>query len=281
MAPDGLTTQTNASNEIALINEHLTGPPAEILLRKSGLLETPQSTSPDILDNASGIGTLIFRLLKLSGGRDFGRIVGADIDEKYLSFLRERAATTGASSVETVRLDQQLPGFDSDSFDYIFNNFGVFFAPNDAAVLAETLKMLKPGGFAGFTSWVKISWWDEILLPALKFHLPGAPALPDPSKLFTPGWSDPQTARMKLETAGFADVHSEVYTFTPNITPEAFSQACAHLVKAVTARVWDASARVEFEPSVEKSLRDYLYMSFDSGRWTGTMSAVVTFGVKR
>lgn len=283
MAPVGLTTDTNASNRIALINEHVTGPPAAAILERSGLLrEVSNSTqSLRLLDNASGIGTLIFRLLQHAKESSFDRLVGADIDENYLSYLRERASSAGFSRVQALRLDQQDPRLDNESFHYIFNNFGVFFAPNDVAVLAETLRMLKHGGLAGFTSWAKISWWDEVFLPALARYLPDAPALPHPTMIFpSKGWTDAESARVKLETAGFVDVNAEVWSFTPEVSPEDFALACAHLVKAMTARCWDEAARARFEGSIEKAFRDYAYETFDGGRWTGTMSAVLTWGRK-
>ncbi|KIV87566.1 hypothetical protein PV11_03103 [Exophiala sideris] len=283
MASKGLTTQTNASNHIALINECMTGPPAEAILKKCGLLDPrPDSAAPlYLLDNASGIGTLIFRLLKHNSNISFRRIVGADIDENYLSFLRERAAKKGVPSVEALRLDQQAPELDSASFEFIFNNFGVFFAPKDTAVLTETHRMLRSGGFAGFTSWAKLAWWDELLLPALDRYVAGAPALPDPTKLFpATGWMDPQTARAKLQDAGFVEVHSEIWSFTPEVSAEDLALACTHLVKAVSARAWDESARLRFEPLIEDAFRRYLYDSFEGGRWTGKMSAVLTWGRK-
>ena len=60
------TTATNASDQIALINEYLTGPPAQELVRRSGILDhkdSPNGHPLNILDNASGIGTLIFHAL--------------------------------------------------------------------------------------------------------------------------------------------------------------------------------------------------------------------------
>jgi len=284
MALQGLTTETNASNnEVALINEYVTGPPAEALLTRCGLLKT-QTTSPAplrLLDNATGIGTLIFRLLGSKAYIQIDQIIGADIDVSYLSFLRERASKHAHSSIEALQLDQQAPGLDSDSFDYIFNNFGVFFASDDEAVLKETHRMLKSGGFAGFTSWAKISWWDEILIPALERYAPDAPPLPHPSKLFAPrGWTDPQSTKVRLESAGFRDVEAEIWAFTPDVDPKDFAMACTHLVKAISARAWSEQDRGRFEPRIEQAFLDYLNNTFEGGRWTGKMSAVLTWGKK-
>ena len=281
------TTATNASNQIALINEYLTGPPAQELVRRAKIFEHEDNTDSHplkILDNASGIGTLIFRALIPSLANDqIGRIIAGDLDENYLSFLRERAESAGLSAkVEAMKLDQQKPGLESSSFDYIFNNFGVFFAPNDEAVLKETLRMLNPGGTAGFTSWHKISWWDEILLPAMKRYLPEAPALPNPANLFpAKGWMETESARTKMERAGFGDVSVEIWSFTPDVSGDEFARACAHLVKAVVARAWKEEEREKFGGDrIEKAILDYLNSEFEGGKWTGKMKAVLTLGRK-
>ncbi|KAI9327830.1 hypothetical protein DFJ73DRAFT_782766 [Zopfochytrium polystomum] len=163
-----------------------------------------------ILDNASGIGTLVFRALIPNLPADqIASITADDLDENYLAVLRRRVPKDLATKIHAARLDQQSPGLESDHFDYVFNNFGVFFAPSDETVPRETLRMLKPAsGVAGFTSWNKISWWTDVLLPALKKHLPDAPPLPDPKALF-PG--------------------------------QDFALACALLAKSIAARAWPSS----------------------------------------
>lgn len=283
MASANITTQTNSSYEIALINEKMTGPPAGAILEASGIFDTAKTggTQLQVLDNASGIGTLIFRLIKHDPPPDFQRIVGADIDENYVSGIRRRAAASNETLIEALRLDQQTPGLDDASFTHIFNNFGIFFAPNDTTVLTETYRMLKQNGIAGFTSWAKISWWDEILVPSLKRYLPGAPSLPHPMKLFpSSGWDDPNVAKEKLQNAGFLDVQSRVYSFVPEIAADEFARACAVLVKAVASRAWEQAAREEFEAKIEAAFRDFLYAEFADGRWKGQMSAVLTWGSK-
>lgn len=284
MAAPGSILNTNATNKIALINEYMTAPPAEAVLEKSGLLTaSPDDVGPlKLLDNASGIGTLIFRLLKHNPQLEFDALIAGDIDETYLAFARERASENGApSAFEARKLNQQAPGLEDASFDFIFNNLGVFFGPNDTAVLSETHRMLKVGGTAGFTSWQKLTWWDEILVPALARYLPDAPTLPYPTLIFpSKGWDDPAQTRAKLEEAGFVDVQAETYSFVPEISTEDLTTACTLLVKVISARAWDADAKARFEPHIQKAFHDYLHESFEGGKWTGKMIAVLTLGKK-
>ncbi|KAF2214017.1 hypothetical protein CERZMDRAFT_96043 [Cercospora zeae-maydis SCOH1-5] len=281
------TTATNASNQIAQINEYLTGPPARELVRTSGVLEHTYKSSIqqslNILDNASGIGTLIFHALVPNLNNDqIENIIAGDLDENYLSFLHERAKSNVLSSkIEAMKLDQQNPGLESNKFDYIFNNFGVFFAPNDEAVLHETLRMLKPSGTAGFTSWHKISWWDEILLPAMERSLPGAPAIPHPANLFpAKGWMEKEGVRAKLEAAGFSGVSVEIWEFTPDVKAEDFARACAHLVKAVVERAWNKQDREKFGGDrIESAMLEYLNNEF-GGKWDGKMKAILALGTR-
>ncbi|KXS12513.1 S-adenosyl-L-methionine-dependent methyltransferase [Gonapodya prolifera JEL478] len=285
------TTATNASHQIALINEHLTGPPAEEIVRRI-LSERPPPTPAHplhILDNASGIGTLIFRAIVPTFALQpshIASITGADLDENYLSYLRQRAAAAQyeplSGKISALRLDQQHPGLESSHFDFIFNNFGVFFAPDDNAVLNETLRMLKPHvGIAGFTSWNGFSWWSEILLPALAKFIPDAPALPDPTRLFpSQTWFEPVTAKKKLQGAGFVDVQSEIWSFTPDVDPKDFALACAHLVKSVAARAWSEEAKTKYMDEIEPAFLRFSLENYEGGRWTGKMKAVLTWGRK-
>lgn len=276
------TTETNASRRIALINELVTGPPADAMLEISGIFN---STTPiQLLDNATGVGNLIFRFLshkeELDHKLNVERIVAADIDQDYLTWLQERVDET-RSSVQVLHHDQQSDGLESNCFTHIYNNFGVFFAASDATVLQQTLRMLRPGGIALFSSWKAISWWEEVVEPGLQANLPEAPALPKPLDLFRKlGWTDSNRTEAKLRDAGFVNVQSQVRTFTPDVEPVEFAAAIAHLVKATAAKAWSQEVNERFGPHIEQALMNYLHSNWSRGRWTGTVTALLTFGWK-
>ncbi|KAF4555363.1 Hypothetical protein D9617_2g053190 [Elsinoe fawcettii] len=275
-----MNTETNATTRIALINERITGPPALELIHRTSLLT--HSGPISLLDNASGIGTLPSQLIPLLSPSQASntKILSGDIDQSYLSFQGTRFPAFPSLSTQIIDQQSPPPSLPATSFTHITSNFGIFFSPDQSAVLASTLRLLAPGGIAGFTSWAKITWWDELLLPAMRAYLPDAPALPHPMGAFDPVWASPEKAKARLEDAGFVGVQSETYDFVPDVQGQDLAAACAVLVKAVAARAWDEGQRERYGGEVEGCLRRYLEENYEGGRWMGRMSAVVTVGRK-
>ncbi|KAI7227010.1 hypothetical protein KC330_g8580 [Hortaea werneckii] len=258
--------ETNASLKIALVNEIITGPPADFMLARSGIYDDQRRIK--MLDNATGVGNLLMRFLEQMRKRhrhlDADQVIGADTDARYVEWLDARAKQQGYHA-----------------FTHVFNNFGVFFAPKESAALRDTLRLLQDGGLAYFSSWQKISWWDEVVISAMERYLPDAPALPDPLDLFRKlGWTEGQSTEQKLRNAGFTAVGSEVYSFAPQIDAQSFAAAAAVLVKAVTGKTWDADSRENYESLIEAALYKHLISTWNDGRWTGEVSALVTWGRK-
>ncbi|KAI7543656.1 hypothetical protein KC331_g7270 [Hortaea werneckii] len=282
MADDRFTNETNASLKIALVNEIITGPPADFMLGKSGIYDDQRRIK--MLDNATGVGNLLMRFLEQMRKRhrhlDADQVIGADTDARYVEWLDARAKQQGYR-VQSLQLDQQDTGLEPDAFTHVFNNFGVFFAPKESAALRDTLRLLQDGGLAFFSSWQKISWWYEVVISAMERYLPDAPALPDPLDLFRKlGWTEGQSTEQKLRNAGFTAVGSEVYSSTPQIDAQSFAAAAAVLFKAVTGKTWDAESREKYESLIEAALYKHLISTWNDGRWTGEVSALVTWGRK-
>ncbi len=163
----------------------------------------------------------------------------------------------------------------------MFNNFGVFFHPNDHQTIAEAYRTLKPGGIAGFASWKSITWWPEIALPAMRKFLPQAPALPEKLTVFpTTGWTEVASVLSKLEGAGFQDVNVTEYAFTPVVEPEDFAEAMAVLVRVIASRVWSKEDLDQYGTKIEGALLRYMRDKYTGGRWDGQMLALITTGRK-
>ena len=270
------------ATRIVTTNEKVTGPAGAEMLRQSGMRNTSLDRI-DVMDNACGGGVITFEVLKLakenSNEIKLGRIVASDNDEKMIRHVRRRREESGWKDVEVMQFDQQSVPLPDDTFSHIFNNFGVFFAPNDDAALAETFRLLKPGGVAGFTSWKTIAWWPQIAMPALSSFIPEAPKLPDPSTVFPArGWSAPSVILPKLEKAGFRDIQISEYSFAPEVEAEEFSEAAGLLVKIITKKLWSEKANEKYGNQIEPAVRSYLLENFPKGKWDGKMTAIVSIG---
>lgn len=263
-------------------NELVTGPPGVEMLKQCGLSNSNSGKPLDVMDNASGGGIITAEILKLEGGNNIKRIVAADIDDKMVFYVNKQIKSLDWTSVETLKADQQSVPLDGNTFTHIFNNFGVFFCANNAAVLSETYRLLRPHGIAGFTSWKKITWWTEVAIPALSTFLPESPALPgDVTKAVpAPAWSDPAAIPERLEKAGFKDVQVSEYAFTPDVGPEEFAEATSVLVKAITGRVWSVEDNKKYDDQIQPALLRYLEENFPDGKWNGQMVAIISTGRK-
>lgn len=112
------------------------------------LCEAMDLTSGEtVLDVAAGNGNAT-----LAAARRYCSVTSTDYVQALLDQGSARADADGLS-VEYQQADaEQLP-FASGSFDNVLSTFGVMFAPNQAQVAAELLRVCKPGGKIGLANW--------------------------------------------------------------------------------------------------------------------------------
>ena len=279
---------TNALNsnptaiEIIATNEKITGPPGVAMLQNS-LFATSETI--EVMDNACGGGILTAELLNLTDQHhDSGnvkRIVVADIDESMISYMRRRCEASGWRNVEFVTANQQSMPIANEAFTHIYNNFGIFFCPDDEMALGETFRMLRPNGIAAFTSWKAIAWWSSFAIPAIQCFIPEAPALPDPiTVLPAQGWTDSKFISMKLEKTGFQDIQVLEYAFSPNVEAGEFAEACASLVEVVRKKMWSEEENQRLGDRIKPAILSYLREHYADGNWNGKMTAMVSIAKK-
>lgn len=276
-----LNTNASESRKHETI-EKVTGRAAAEMLRRSFKDGLPPL---EVLDNACGpavVTASIFKHIDQHPGQlDIRRIVASDTDKRILDYVRRRAQSSGWDDLEVMVVDQQSVPFPDNSFTHVFNNFGIFFCADDDAALAETLRILKPGNTAGFTSWAEISWWTSLAVPALEEFVPGAPALPDPSTLFpNRGWNDAHTVAEKLKKANFRNVEVHEYSFTTEVEAEEFGETCGGLVKVTAKRSWPEETYERLEGQIEAAMVKYLQQHYPGGKWNGQMKSIIALGTK-
>jgi ubiquinone/menaquinone biosynthesis C-methylase UbiE len=269
---------------IVITNERVTGPPGVEMLK---LANINQQSEIKVLDLACGGGIISSELID-NPSLKIKRITAGDLDDQMLTFTSTKrdsylksSPNSNWSRVKTQKMSQTSLPLPNATFDYVFNNFGVFFHPDENATLTETLRVLKPNGTAGLTSWKAIAWWAEVADPALAQYLPEAPKLPAPGGLFpTKGWNNPEAIPAKLEQAGFRDVKVSEYKFKPQVEAEPFAQATGFLVQSIAKRVWSEDIYGKFGGEIEAALVQYLKANYEGGVWDGDMTAIITLGSK-
>jgi demethylmenaquinone methyltransferase/2-methoxy-6-polyprenyl-1,4-benzoquinol methylase len=97
-----------------------------------------------VLDLAGGTGDLTQLLQKKVGAT--GQVVLADLNNEMLVRGRDRLLNEGIHNVSALQVNaEQLP-FKENSFDHLFMAFGFRNMTHQHLVLAECLRVLKPGG---------------------------------------------------------------------------------------------------------------------------------------
>ena len=82
-----------------------------------------------------------------------GRVLGIDVAEPLLEQARGRAVREGLVNIEFRRGDATRTGLPDGCFDAVVCVFGVFFAPDMAAFVAEMWRLVRPGGLLAVTTW--------------------------------------------------------------------------------------------------------------------------------
>jgi ubiquinone/menaquinone biosynthesis C-methylase UbiE len=111
----------------------------------------PLAAGHAVLDLCCGAGASAIPAARAVGPD--GRVLGIDVAAPLLELAQARAARDGLANVEFRRCDATRTGLPSGSFDAVICAFGVFFAADMAAFVAEMWRMVRPGGTLAVTTW--------------------------------------------------------------------------------------------------------------------------------
>jgi ubiquinone/menaquinone biosynthesis C-methylase UbiE len=163
----------------------------------AGLRRAAVQAGERVLDAGCGAGNVLARLREQAGPE--GMAVGLDFTRRMLATTRRRVR--GAPLVRGDAL--QLP-FATGSFDVVWSSYMLDLLPEAdiARVLADFLRVLRPGGRVALVSFTKagekLTWWERAYLHTPSRMVP---------YLF--GSCRPIQLAPFVEAAGFADVESE------------------------------------------------------------------------
>jgi len=76
-----------------------------------------------------------------------GRVVGLDADPAHAAMAREHAARRGLAGVEVIEADARRTGLAAGSFDLVHARTLLVNIPEPAEVLAEMVRLARPGGW--------------------------------------------------------------------------------------------------------------------------------------
>ena len=118
----------------------------------SSVLELVRPMSGEnILDVCTGPGEPAMSIA--SSIAPLGRVVGVDLSAKMMEIARKSAAKRGLQNVDFEIMDAEKLEFPANTFDAAISCFGFQIVTDPEAAAKEILRVLKPGGRAGFTVW--------------------------------------------------------------------------------------------------------------------------------
>jgi ubiquinone/menaquinone biosynthesis C-methylase UbiE len=150
-----------------------------------------------VLDVATGSGNTA-----ISAARRFCDVTGMDLAPESIEHARRRAEAEGMDITFEVGDAEDLHYPDA-SFDVVLSTIGVMFCPNQEKAASELLRVCKPGGKIGLSSWTPDGFTGNMLRTVGK-HVPPPPGVKPPSlwgteerlrELFGEGTSSLETTR--------------------------------------------------------------------------------------
>lgn len=185
----------------ARIEERVT-PVREWMLRELG----PQR-GETILELAAGAGDTGFEAAVSAGPG--GRLISTDFSPEMVAVARRRGSELGLGNVDYRTMDAESIELDSGSVDGVICRFGYMLMSDTETALAETRRVLRPGGRAVLSVWgaPEANPWITLLARTLVeggLVAPPEPGGPDPFSM-----SVGERTQGLLENAGFAAVGLE------------------------------------------------------------------------
>ncbi len=168
-----------------------------------------------VLDVACGTGNSAIPAAKAGA-----QVTGVDIATNLLEQARTRAAAERVEIGFEEGDAEELPCADA-SFDVIVSMFGAMFAPRPERVVAEFLRVCRPGGMIAMANWTSQGFVAKTTQATAKL-VPPPPGVPPPIL-----WGDEATVRQRLGH-GCADLKCTrrkvmmTYPFPPKETMDFF-----------------------------------------------------------
>jgi SAM-dependent methyltransferase len=117
------------------------------------LLEGSSIAGCRVLDLGCGLGAIDELLVREHGA---GSVVGVDIDPRLIEHMQARMQRAGLGDrIEGRRVDGGPLPFETATFDVVFSKDSLVQIPDKAAVFAEVLRVLRPGGRFIASDWLR------------------------------------------------------------------------------------------------------------------------------
>jgi SAM-dependent methyltransferase len=216
-----------------------------------------------VLELAAGPGDVGYVAAQRLG--DEGRLISSDFSSEMVEVARRRAAELGLENVEHRVIDAESIELEDDSVDGVLCRFAYMLMPNPEAALAETRRVLRPGGRLALAVWStpERNPWISVggrILGGLGLAPPPQPGEPGMFVL-----ADESRLRSLLEGAGFTVERVEELPVLLHYRGVDEYIASARDTGGMFARIWNAASDEEHEAIGAKLLEGFVPFAIDGG----------------
>ena len=227
-----------------------------------------------VLELAAGPGDTGFAVVALIG--ESGRLISSDFSPAMVEVARRRARELGLRNVEHRVIDAERIELEDDSVDRVLCRFGYMLMPDPAAALAETRRVLRPGGRLALAVWREAPRNPWVAIAGRILVERGLVEPPEPG---TPGMfvmASDERMRELLEGAGFAIERMDDVPVLFRYSGVDDYIAAASDTGGMFARVWGEASEEERQAIRSHLAEAFAPFSVDGGyELTGVAFAVV------
>jgi len=222
-----------------------------------------------LLDVASGPGYVAAEAARR--GLD---VIGTDIAEDMVAEARRRF-----TGVQYEIADAESLRYTDNSFDAVTCAFGMLHFPRPGKAVAETYRVLRPGGRFAFSIWCGATKAKVLTLIAetVQRHADGSVTLPAGPGIFT--LSDPWILTALMESAKFSDVRIEEVPcfYAPTSPTDVFDMMRKSMVRATYVYERQTPA---VQHRIEQAIKDEAAKALAAGQGKIPCPAFIVSGMK-
>lgn len=170
------------------------------------LMELAPSLQPrqQVLDLGTGTGIIAIAASQQVG--DEGGVVGVDFSTVMLDQAREKIATANLKNIQLIAADVETVDFPENHFDGIFCSSAIVLFRDIPAILANSYRWLKLGGFIAFSAYAETSHFTPLIAEVCAENGMNLPNLHEPV-------GSSKKCYHQLQKAGFTEIEIKTEQF--------------------------------------------------------------------